>query len=265
MKKFKKLIPAFCMLLVSAIMLGSSTFAWFSMNNKVTASGMSVQAKANTMFAVIAKEAELTEGKIATGFASENADLSTLVTGDALKKYPLAYNNTADAITVGTATIASKKFYTANSTKYDAAGDATNNTNVLNGKEVTFSSDATADFCKDYAVKYTVYVGINSNSTKDYTGNLKAYVSLNGQTGIDIRAYVVVAEATEGTYFAATTAETDAVEISNSVTLKRDGTCVKVDLYLFIDGNSSAVKSDGQLTAMTGTATFGFLLDTAQF
>lgn len=47
MKKFKKLIPALCMLLVSAVMLGSTTFAWFSMNTKVTASNMEVQATAS--------------------------------------------------------------------------------------------------------------------------------------------------------------------------------------------------------------------------
>ena len=47
MKKFKKLIPALCMLLVSAVMLGSTTFAWFSMNTKVTASNMEVKATAS--------------------------------------------------------------------------------------------------------------------------------------------------------------------------------------------------------------------------
>ena len=46
MKKFKKLIPALAMLLVSASMLGTSTFAWFSMNTSVQATGMQVQAVA---------------------------------------------------------------------------------------------------------------------------------------------------------------------------------------------------------------------------
>lgn len=42
----KKLIPALCMLLIAATLMGTSTFAWFSMNTNVTAQGMSVQAKA---------------------------------------------------------------------------------------------------------------------------------------------------------------------------------------------------------------------------
>lgn len=48
MKKFKKLIPALCMLLVSAVLLGSSTYAWFSMNNKVTVTGMQISTKVSS-------------------------------------------------------------------------------------------------------------------------------------------------------------------------------------------------------------------------
>lgn len=42
----KKLIPALCMLLIAATLMGTSTFAWFSMNQQVTATGMQVKAKA---------------------------------------------------------------------------------------------------------------------------------------------------------------------------------------------------------------------------
>ena len=44
MKKFRKLLPALSMLLISALLMGSSTFAWFSMNTTVSATGMKVQA-----------------------------------------------------------------------------------------------------------------------------------------------------------------------------------------------------------------------------
>jgi hypothetical protein len=42
----RKLMPAFAMLAVSAMSLSSVTYAWFSMNTQVTATGMQVQAKA---------------------------------------------------------------------------------------------------------------------------------------------------------------------------------------------------------------------------
>ena len=45
MKKMRRLIPAFAMLMVAAIMLSTASFAWFTMNEQVTASGMQIQAK----------------------------------------------------------------------------------------------------------------------------------------------------------------------------------------------------------------------------
>lgn len=50
MKMTRKLIPALVMLLVSAIMLSTASFAWFASNDKVTATGMSVNAKAAQQF-----------------------------------------------------------------------------------------------------------------------------------------------------------------------------------------------------------------------
>jgi len=48
MKAFKKLVPAIALLLVSAVLLGTSTFAWFSMNKVVTVSGMSVKTSVSS-------------------------------------------------------------------------------------------------------------------------------------------------------------------------------------------------------------------------
>ncbi|MDY2851679.1 MAG: hypothetical protein SOV55_06130 [Candidatus Borkfalkiaceae bacterium] len=66
MKKFKKIIPALCMLLVSAVLLGSSTYAWFSLNNKVTVTGMQVSTKVDNNLLI----ADSTEGTVK---AAENA------------------------------------------------------------------------------------------------------------------------------------------------------------------------------------------------
>ena len=46
MKLTRKLIPAFAMLLVSAVLMSTASFAWFSMNENVTASGINVTATA---------------------------------------------------------------------------------------------------------------------------------------------------------------------------------------------------------------------------
>lgn len=54
MKKFMKLIPAFVMLLVSAILVSTATYAWFSMNTQVTATGMEVKARSSEALAISA-------------------------------------------------------------------------------------------------------------------------------------------------------------------------------------------------------------------
>lgn len=46
MKLTRKLIPAFAMLLVSVVLMSTASFAWFSMNGDVKATGMSVSATA---------------------------------------------------------------------------------------------------------------------------------------------------------------------------------------------------------------------------
>ena len=50
MKLTKKLLPALGMLLLSACMMVTSTFAWFAMNETVTATGMSVTAKGDQVY-----------------------------------------------------------------------------------------------------------------------------------------------------------------------------------------------------------------------
>ena len=51
--KFKRLIPALCMLLVSAVLMGTSTFAWFSMNREVSANNLSITAQADNPYLLI--------------------------------------------------------------------------------------------------------------------------------------------------------------------------------------------------------------------
>lgn len=46
MKNTRKLIPALAMLLISAVMMSTASFAWFTINKTVTASGMKVTARA---------------------------------------------------------------------------------------------------------------------------------------------------------------------------------------------------------------------------
>lgn len=71
MKKFRKLIPALCMLLASALFVGTSTYAWFSMNKTVTAANMQIKAQVNTQL-MIKGSAAGAEYKSAIDFVDAN-------------------------------------------------------------------------------------------------------------------------------------------------------------------------------------------------
>ena len=58
MKMTRKLIPAFVMLIVSAIMLSTASYAWFANSTKVTASGMTVKANTDVKFLQISTSNE---------------------------------------------------------------------------------------------------------------------------------------------------------------------------------------------------------------
>lgn len=59
MKSMKKLIPAIAMLIISAVLLSTASYAWFSMNKVVTATGMQVEAKASSSLIITKLSTEI--------------------------------------------------------------------------------------------------------------------------------------------------------------------------------------------------------------
>ena len=101
----KKLIPALCMLLVAAALLGTSTFAWFSMNTQVDAKGM--QVKATTSSNLVIKAAD---GAWTREASAKYSSLNTLT--------PASTSLTDGVLSAG------KFFYLTNPAKVDYATGA---------------------------------------------------------------------------------------------------------------------------------------------
>ncbi len=141
MKKFKKLIPAFCMLLISAVLMGTSTFAWFSMNTKVSVNSMTVKAT-----------------------ASKNLLISSTETGDYLASLALTTKNET-MVPVSTAVATNPNFYKLDNVGSQMEADSSNRQNS------TFIKAGTADY-----VKETMWV----KSTGTDANNLKAKVTFTG-------------------------------------------------------------------------------------
>lgn len=74
MKKMRKLIPAFAMLMVAAIMMSTASYAWFSMGTKASATGMQVQATASSSLII-----DNDTSKLAS--ADQSVELSAYTTG----------------------------------------------------------------------------------------------------------------------------------------------------------------------------------------
>lgn len=81
MKLSRKLIPAFAMLLVSAVMLTTASYAWFSINDSVTAEGMNVRTTAadNVLIAESTLSKTDKEGDANFGTTLEVDDLAALL------------------------------------------------------------------------------------------------------------------------------------------------------------------------------------------
>lgn len=257
MKKFRKLVPAFAMLLVSATVLASTTFAWFSMNNKVTATGMEVTAKANTQYLVIAKTAEeitrtLNPATTVT-LPQGNMTVTGGITGDTTKVYPVSKNG-ATALTVGTANIAANAWYTANSNQYDVSGGSDAD-KLTNAKTVTLAAG-------DYFRCFEFYIGLTQDSTADFNGDTVA----SADKKLKITASAVTELAT-GNVTSAVKAAVKVGDATQEVLLSPEGTIeipsfvlkknapVKVQIYLYVDGTDANVK-DSNATKLAGKMDF---------
>lgn len=240
MKKFKKLIPAFCMLLISAVMLGSSTYAWFAMNNQVTATGMEVKAASNTQYLVISKDNTLGTDR-------------TLDQANMIKKGGKAGGNTENAVfpcakaKQALTGVNVGEWYTANSTDFDneAAEGSDKMTNI---KKLTGTTGANDNSMDNYWMTYTFYIGLATGS-KEYTGDLK--ITNSATLASAVKAIIRIGEDNE----IELTSE-KAEDTLTSITLNTAATTVTVILY--VDGNDSNVKSSSDITKITGSLSLAF-------
>ncbi len=137
MKMTRKLIPALVMLLVSAIMLSTASYAWFASNSTVGMSDMRVRVKANTRFLQISESED-------TGFGT-------------------ALNYQAEAL-------AERELITASFSKEDSSlvlswFTGTSNDFASSGAPGTIPMEDMGKLDSTYTLHKTVYVKMSNNST----------------------------------------------------------------------------------------------------
>lgn len=238
MKNIKKLIPAFCMLLVSVVLLGSSTYAWFSMNRTVKTDGLDITAKADYVY-LLAIEKNTTTAKDAdTARATMQAapDTYTLVNFTAPTNTTLSpaapkteVKNAETAAVVG-------NWYTAEgqSTSVGTKKDGTDHDLTAAGSTDAYSFDK-------YVIKKTMYLTL----AKDSSGT-KLKVALNDMTATgaatatDLSAIKVMIVCGEKKIELSNDAKTSTEVLA---TLSNTA-AVEVDIYIYYDGNNENVTTD---------------------
>lgn len=221
MKKFKALIPAFLMLLLSAALLGTSTFAWFSMNNRVEVNNLQITADTNSTYLLISKTQTT-----ASGIQSEGSiSVAETVTSANAKVYPSAYEITdaSDFATVG-------NWYTGNSN------------DPANYQLVNATKTALTTF-DHYVIHNTYYITVAAGSAPATDLIVSAYdIASNGTaTGSDTTFESIKTVVVCGSNYE----EFDSTDTAGSVTLYTsnitDSTVVTVDVYIYMDGNNTTV------------------------
>ena len=248
MKKFRKLIPALCMLLVSALFVGTSTYAWFSMNSSVQATNMMVKAKSNARYLLIGDDETNAKATAKTDKAGQpltNAhDALYATTGNDSKTcYPTAYYTAVGTLN-GQATKANT-WYTTTSDTHNKA--VSGNAEI---KEVTEAD-------KDYMLTYKMYLTL-TNDSESYTGKLTVTPTITN-TSESVKAMVVI------------NGEKNIVDTNNTAfTTKGDvnltsDNALEVTVYVYNDGNADNVNStyfNGDATRLNGTVGLSFALET---
>ena len=236
MKKFKKVVPALCALLVSAVMLGSSTYAWFSMNTKVTAKGMSVTATSSSTYLVISENS--------TVGTETSLDLKA-VTGSLL---PVSYTTSAIQNATNDKTlVAANSWFTAIGT------DTTNGTAQTDSKkrlEITESNNFGSVDTNNYYVIKSFYIGLVAGSSA-VTNGIQADVKFTAAQSSELNRCLTVkivygetddptdATTTQTFVYGAATGEVT----KHSAALQENGlinttNATKVTVYIYFDGEN---------------------------
>lgn len=169
-----KIVSAAAMLAVSASMLGTSTYAWFTMNKEVTVQNLAVQAKAEGGLLI-----SETQGYGATDIWDDSANTTAEVSGAKVALYPTSTANTAawyHATSKTANDAANASSGKASDYKNDGYSELTLASNQLqaaaagaNGKkEVYYVDSGTSGYDADdakYYLKYTYYLKTSTEGT----------------------------------------------------------------------------------------------------
>lgn len=246
----KKLIPAICMTLIAAVMLASSTFAWFSMNTTVTATGMEVVAKSDNTYLLISSTSSM------AGDIQDENNTTTALTVANPKVYPCApvTNSTetsklpSTAIVTGANASTVGNWYTASAEAPDKA-------------DIDWSTAKALTTFTGFVIQETVYLTVAKGAND--ANNLKVTPTIaakSGESGTSVDAVRVLITTSDGG-FKILNKDSGAVDISGGNTSLTDSTVLTVYIYIYIDGNDAKVFTNNAVNLAMATISLLFSVD----
>lgn len=286
MKKMRKLIPAFCMLLLSAVMLSTSTFAWFSMNTTVTATGMQVTAQASSSIAISADGTNFGASMtLANGPSTMNpvtmVDYSSATTLPVASIGTVTTTTSTKSSTLASRTTSSIKFYALTAANTVVNPDSANAlktmaASITAGDTATyFVSDETHHATDEMWLKYVAAAGsgdaaidlnIKVTDTSRATElNINkalhiAFVIDNG-TNIEVWNYdigAITGAAVDTNADSTNDAFQYEKDITSFLTLPDSGAAVKITMYAWFEGEDTDCKTNNAVTVDTLTIDLTF-------
>ena len=252
-----KLLSAVGMLTVSAAMLVSSTFAWFSMNKKVQASTMSISAKSDSTFLLIGTDEDDTateiQGKKSTTVNIGGSGVFTQLIPSApvIADDKTAFSQLSETTPVTTKATAEVvgNWWTANSS--DPANATTNTINVA--PLTTFDG---------YVIKKTVYLtvaqGANQANQLKIKPTFTAQSTDNGKVFDGVKVLVATSDDVLTTLTNAQSGTAVDIQGTSNIT---SSTVLTVDLYIYYDGKDSTVYSNNYANLTGADVTFDFTVE----
>ena len=229
MKMSKKILPALAMLIVSAVMLSTASFAWFAIGSQVTVDGMTVGVKSDSAFLVIGTlEQTITAADYNVTGVTFDTDKAELV--------PVALKSNALTDKTG------EELRTAAGTKsswYYEVGSA-NDTHTGTGVVVEIPDNKDLDV---YVVKYSVQVAVAS-LTNVTMKDLKATVTLDGDAGCEAVSVLVVGP--DGYENLSNGEQGMSMSFTGTVALDEeiDNTPVQIDIYIYYYGGHKSITNN---------------------
>ncbi len=240
-----QLLAAVAMVLVAAIALGGSTFAWFAANNSVTATGMIVTAQAEAGI-VISNSAKTTYGT--TAATAERTDAKLIPT------------STANGTTWYHATSAQFDNADAGQVAANYAGAGTDGTDYVKNTFYIKSATDTAYAANLEITKVECVSGGTQELSKALRvgvkvgSNFYVYAPVTGYT-----ATYKVGDGTSGTSVSPKASATATVDTSVTSFPANTADGQQVDVYMWYEGEDASCKSSNivsSLEANNVTVTF---------